>query len=588
MIQLNPSIQHLLEKTPQERLQEDAILIAKNSNTKLLNIKSFQSSYFRDKYTGHNNTSLEISKEMLMEKNCESSPLFFKVTANVSFCSQFGGCCIFFNCGLTKEQMRILYSVNCQTEIYTEVKKLYENSIPNFDSLFEYSFSQKNATKFKLMGLSEDTILLKIKKEMPNKRNTFIYNSALLQLQMLRCDFLITPNLTEYYFKQFFNETPSSLIAPLNEMPTQNILNELCHHQNSSRKTNTPTINNRNATEQNIHQENNYMQTDICNETPEFNDSEDDENSINSENASVYSSSDEDEDVCATTIPIHVKNSDIQPQILDKTDLINLPKHTLHKKSSSLISSITSNGQPKSIKSISSGTVSSIEFIMNSNKSETGVTEQFSQLQCKNKKTSKLQSNKNTSSAQSSSGLTENVYELNLNENISINTEDETFTNFKQSREEIDPINYAQSSSGLTENILKLNLTGKSNVDSESEIQDVCSNILTNILERYDKNPVTIENFSAFYLDNEKRKVYNVDFLELLIENNIDIPRQLIFDDYKDLHKDLNKYLHDNDYVRGNIESIKLSLTDIKCDRNNRLKQAAFLYILDNLLKFTE
>lgn len=223
----------------QQRVQENAIFLSQNKNTAFFNIQNYTTNFLGNRTqnmlahrynninkkkntsatgipemsTSANTSTLEISKETLIERECENSPLFFKISGCVAYCQQLGACCIFYNSGITKQQMKILYSVACQREIFDEACKLYKNSIPLYSELFQLIFSVKLKQKFKLLGLSEDTLLLKVKSETPSSRNRFLYNAAMLQLQMLRYDFIISPNISQYYVKQFLSDIP---MCPVN------------------------------------------------------------------------------------------------------------------------------------------------------------------------------------------------------------------------------------------------------------------------------------------------------------------------------------------------------------------------------------
>ena len=222
---LQSSSSQISRPTPMEQMQNNAIFLAQNIKTKLFNIQSYTTNLLEQRL--NEKTTLLQSKDILREQEYGQSPLFFKISGSVAYCPQLGGCCIFYNRGINNENIRILYSLQCQQEIFDEALKLYENTIPNYRYLFQMCFSRKLYDKFKLLGLSEDTILLKIKNEAPSQRNKFVYNVALLQLQMLRFDFIISPNLTQYYVKQYLNnEYPIGL---LDQQKQQSQYNTSCN-----------------------------------------------------------------------------------------------------------------------------------------------------------------------------------------------------------------------------------------------------------------------------------------------------------------------------------------------------------------------
>lgn len=203
-IQTDGQVQFVPNRTAEERFRDDAIFLAQNKNIKLFNIIQYNTSFFGESIKSHNNMNLHLS----MEKP-GTSPLDFKCSGNVSYCQQLGGCCISYNCSLTNEQMRILYSEPCQQEVFKEAYKLLENTIPNYVNLFQLTFLPSRLYELRLLGLSVDVILLRVRKETPSQRNKFVYNAALLQLKMLNYNFVISPNLTQYYIKQFITTSPA-------------------------------------------------------------------------------------------------------------------------------------------------------------------------------------------------------------------------------------------------------------------------------------------------------------------------------------------------------------------------------------------
>lgn len=237
--------QFIVQKTAEERRQDDAVFLSQNTETRLFNIQSFHTnlmdhpdvingtngrSTISTRNNNNNNNIWNISKQLITDKECESSPLFFKFSGNVAYVPQLNGCCIFYNSGMTKQQMDILYSSQCQMEVLTEACKLMKNAFPNYKHLLQFNFLRKLSKQFNLMGLSEDTLLLTVKSGLPSQTGKFILNAAQLQLRILRFNFIISPNLTHVYMKTYMQ--PS--LCQQNQNRQDETMNDATTIQNNS------------------------------------------------------------------------------------------------------------------------------------------------------------------------------------------------------------------------------------------------------------------------------------------------------------------------------------------------------------------
>ncbi|WBR61474.1 hypothetical protein [Drosophila suzukii associated hytrosavirus 1] len=556
-----------------ERLQDDAIFLSQNNKTKFFNVQSFNTSFLESKSKARENSSFAISKETLIEKNYENSPLYFKFSGCVAYCAQLNGCCIFYNRGINKEQMPILYSVQCQQEIFDEACKLYENSIPNYKFLFQLSFSAKLRDTFKRMGLSEDTLLLKVKNEAPSQRNKFMYNTAMLQLQMMRFDFIISPNITQYYVKQFLNTNTQPVVQPQ--------YNEVCIQQPSTianvqpipiqtkktteKEDDTCIIN---ATEFVINQNKDdiedYDDTDA---------SEDDDSSVSSAEFNdfdrVYNEPPTKQRKQITVLNLEGKKSDdinTQPLRLGQNDL-----HTINKGPASLASSSSSDRRGVPLSVASQGT-SSVGFVMPA-RSETGVTEKFAKMGY-----STEDNRINTFPSSYARGT--NTNELNKT-NIQTNTSLST---------------YAPSSTGITDNVADMNI-------EDEEYEDSGANDLARIamltreemkiLHRYKldlarKRYTIFEDNNYTMRDEEGKLFFNPRLFPVIQMWNEPEYTQTFFDAFKDLHSDVPIFVTYMRYERGNKAKIALALADVMTDETNRLKQAVYLYLLSDLIELRD
>lgn len=419
-----PGIDVMLQKTQLEQWQDNAIFISQNNhnNVKLFNIQSFQTNML-SKSTANDSSLLEISRDTLVERECEKSPLFFKISGSVSYCQQLGGCCIFFHRGITAEQMRILYSVPCQQEIFDVAYKLYDNSIPSYKHLFQLYFSAKLRQRFRLLGLSEDTILLKVKNETPSQRNKFMYNSALLQLQMLRFDFIISPNLTPYYCKQFLTNNsclppasvpqsqpqymppPSSYIqTPTYIQPPEPVLSM----STTGPKTTKTTTPRKQVTVQ-------QMPAEEEEDEEELDEEEEDSEKDDSDESDESTSNEYEENLIEPRPAIKVNTKSLSEELEMAAKMADkAPQGTKRRlpspPASSLVSTATASTRDYIGRRRGDGdTKCSVEFVLPSNRSDTGITEKFAKIRCSSVKDKRIRRG-----APSSTGLTANLDDLDL------------------------------------------------------------------------------------------------------------------------------------------------------------------------------
>lgn len=577
--------QQLYQKTPEQQRQDDVIFLSQNSQTKYFNINNFTTNFLHN--TKSKNTDA-LGTEALVQRDCEKSPLFFKLSGCVSYCPQLGGCCIFYNGGITEQQMEILYSVICQREIFDKVCKVYENSIPSFGQLFQLTFSTKLSEQFKLLGLSVDTLILKIRNETPSQRNKFIYNTAMLQLQMLRYDFIISPNLTQYYMKQFLG---NPLCVPPPPPPPQQQQNDLfistplpLPQENIINGTKSVDIESPSKC---------IISTDYPQKT---------QNVYIDDNSEEYSEDDDDDD--DDEEDEYEYDDDIvekQPIIIKNTSLKNnggsgdgggnaIPKlYTLptKKQVESLASSSSSSltrFKRKNNKTQSISTLSSVEFIHPSvsGQSETGITEKFAKLKCKQQPPSTRQYD-----AASSTGITENVAELCLDTS---GMDVETFFNQQDNDYDGDYLDddYNETDGAVggyngSSNIIESKVNDRSVAITKAEEDAFISQYFDDIDRKMADGTKSLRSY--YTLDDEGRIVYKFDFLALYAHSDDYEFIQELFDSFSDLHADVEPYIRKMNYTRKNKAKITLALTDVKIDPTNRLKQAAFLYLISDLIK---
>lgn len=581
------------QKTPIEKIQDDAIYIAEHMQTKLFKIQNFNTNIVDKQRSDKDYTSsLNISKEVLVEKNYENSLLFFKVSGSVSYCQMLGGCCIFYNRGINANQMNILYSLQCQQEIFERTYKLYENSIPNYMHLFELSFSQKLQPKFKLYGLPPDTIILKIKNDTPSRRKKFIYNAALLQLQMLRFDFIISPNLTQYYVKQYLNTPPPCYIQSQQTSSRQeniqeenNIvcksINNNCSLQNIRAAVEAPTLNLPPLEDYvdeiwSMGEEDNIDDVDDDDAA-----ADDDDDNTNSEVAE-----DDENDEQAVDKPLVVVQNVIDTRMKAKPAEHNGPKRNNARSLSSIDTTNTSSsrnylgGGSASIQS----EVASVEIIKA--KSETGVTEKFRKMQCtvadKLTNTS-CKSSSATDQTKNSPCNSGNIDNSKISPN-KLGRPGKSKNSSNKSMNQAPPL-----STGITDVFEDLCMETEDDADNPkytfNDGHNELDDIVNDILKQKSKPHSIFSNKQIFIFNDEKLKVYNRDFLQTLYPSNDLDYQQSVFDDFVDVQPYIKDYIAKLGYVRGNEASIMLAFMDVEQDEMNRLKQAVFIYLTSDLIQ---
>lgn len=516
--QTQPQIVYQLPQLTQvEEARNNAIFLSQNKNTKYFHITSFMKNFVY----GKDYSNYTLSKESLNEQENEKSPLFFKLSGSVAFCSQVGGCCIFYNNAITEQQMKILYSLQCQSEIFDSVCKLYENSIPNYTKLFHLTFSSRLSSTFRLLGLSEDTLLLKIIHDAPSQRNKFMYNAALMQLQMLRFDFIISPNLTQYYVKQFLDESLcNNTNINSDHLSKQTIENNIQPQLNITDAHNTPQFKTVNASAFSINHKRKIKCVDEENKSD--NCSESCDSSSNSSSSSDYES---EEDEANKNILEQEKNQHSSTVVINKKpNTQTLYKRT--KRLSSIVSTEASSLQPSSKQTATS---SSVDFIIGSNKSDTGLTSAFTKLMAPPIK------------ANSTTGLTRNISDLDIDSPELEYDERYTFTPLQ---------------TPSVENVLSV-------IEKKSVFD--CKEI--------------------YKLDRNGRKIYNPRYLKLHQYNQLDVNLQELFADYEDLHSQILAYVQTNQLDRFDPISIDIVYEDLLHDEMNRLKQAVYIYLISSLLE---
>lgn len=584
----NFSIYQWQQKTAAERLHDDAVFLAQNAKTKLFRIKNFNTNFIErgDGGGGGNGgggtSTLQLSKEVLAENDCEKSPMFFKVSGSVSYCPQLSGCCIFYNRGITSQQMSILYSVQCQQEIFDEAYKLYENTIPNYKNLFQMCFGMNIQHKLQLLGLDKDTILLKVKNETPSRRNKFLYNTALLQLQMMRFDFIISPNLTQYYIKQYLNNVPLCLDPPATTMLLPN----------------NPTVEQSSSINANINQQTTPPpppppQTRIINaatlQLPTLDDYEDsddeegvggggvvvdDENNENDDDD--YDEDDDDDDdeyeselsdtlyennsykeggmrkqIPAVVVANVINDETIKPQQKDDRIVVEVPRRKIGRRPMSIVSSGTAASSAAHKRSLPSE-ISSVEIIPT--QSETGVTVKFKRMTCEE-----------YNDAQST-GITDNVGDLSLTDNAP----------------QQPPPRY------VFEEIMRedASSTGGGDDDETNILNEKCeetlSFLLSNMTQEASSSIFTERHYKVY--NNQGLIVYDPRFLETLQNDDTEYIQE-IFDDYSDLHENVRASVNEQNLTRGNMQNINRAIVESRHDEKDRLKQAIYLYLLNPSVK---
>lgn len=554
--------QFVVQKTPEEQRQEDAIFLSQNAKTQLFHIQCFNGN-FLENTTKPDDSVFNVSKEMLLQRECENSPLFFKISGCVSYCPQLDGCCIFYNAGVTQQQMDILYSLQCQQEVYEEACKLYDNSLPNYKHLFQFSFDKKLENQFNLLGLSQDTLLLKVKNG--GKRDRFMYNTALLQLQMMRFNFIISPKLTQVYMKTFLGTQPTLCIQKSN-VPTnsENDNNDttppgydtFC---NASKNNTTNNNENNNTTRENTK----YISAESFNIEKEQ----------DSEDSDEYSSSEESENSVDYTCVIK------RPKITETTNYCQEKKILeTQEKTHSLVSSDTaSNRDCIGEKSITS-TESSVNFILPSNsRSETGLTEGFGRM--------------HTSSRHSDTGLTEGIGRMHTSSKHSDTGITGKFADMACESSK-------HSESGVTVNFERM--TCSSPKPSETGLTAPFADLACALENNTKKDCVSLFE----YMDDEMQWDELFSKQELFKENNGDNlgehvqydssylitltdRKQIseIYNNFSDLHTSVREFIKNSEYVMGELTPMLQTARILTKDPKNRFKQAIFLYILLNNTK---
>lgn len=616
--------------TPMERIQDDAVFLAQNKKTKFFNVESFNTSFV----TSNKNRKRfkdDSASSQLVSRDSETSVLHFKFNGTVSYCAQLSGCCIFYNNGVTSEQMKILYSRDCQLEIYEEACKLYNNTLPNysknFDDFFQLTFSNRLREKFALLGLSEDTLLLKVKNEAPSQRNKFTYNIALLQLQMMRFEFSISPNITQYYIKQYLPLTKQypdfnlpSLVTAV-ELQTQTVPKcvSIAPDQvlNNSIPEQTPTdgVSKRKTSNKVIEYVNESGVYSKCKQKAGIdaqNDDDDEKSSQYSYSSSSSSSSSSSllyerarqegvnieckpqelfgiyhSELYETKSDVVCENKDYSKNrdTYQKAQLFSYPKR---KASSCSTLSIDHKNLQKKQTNSNASERSSVEIVMPS--SSLLLAKQNSKLlpppsQVTDFSAKKYNQNYQQTSVSglnydysndflkitgpsSSTGLTNDVLCMNIDN--------------KRRRNLI-----STSSTGITDDIgcmnIENNIRGNPKSPSSTGLTDFfASNTIASDPQYVFEPHAQTDAYSFNVLRNENNEIYfTVDFLEtFLMGDRKDLRVHL--HSFADLSKEIIKYVEDGNYVRLNENSIMKVLSDLRKDRKDRLKQGVFLYLLSD------
>lgn len=387
---------------------------------------------------------------------------------------------------------------------------------------------------------------------------------------------------------------------------------------------------------------NNYVQDNRDDDDFVDDDENDDNTSVTSLSSTSSTLVDEDNIEDATTIkaPLNVKNSQTCETRENKEKLPTPPpppsapsnarrqqqqqQQQLVQRTTSLPSlPSTSSHHDNDTSSNASDKVSSVEFVMNSNRSETGITEKFSDLQCVNNKNKPQAIGKKQKQKPPPPSSTPSIQQA-----PAPSVKSTASTSTTKTRQTPQIVKYAQSSSGLTEGIVGLSLAEElaaaeaadSNdddfyiedddnpLDGVNEPRDeycicpddqkVCSchcrrfkkyNILDerckifihDMVKKRDTKPDQEVIYSVQY--NKKRK-YNIKYLETLYDHRSDEELQEIFDTYEEYHSMVDQYLQEINYVREDDYSIRKALLDAKRDPDNRLKQAVYLYLLSKFI----
>lgn len=591
-------LSQLLQKTPMERMQDDAVFLASaaaSNNSHLFNIKEFKTNFLPNSLSS--DTPLSMSKELMVERENEKSPLFFKTSATFAYCSRVRGCCIFFNDGITEQQKKILYSVACQVEIFNKVFEIIKNALPNHNFIFSMFFDKKLGKTFNLLGLSEDTIVLRLKKETPSSRSQFIYNVAQMQLQMLKFDFLISPNITPYYVKQFLTDLSLPVVQippqPGQTLNTADITNNnTAATLNSSSSGVTPAITSNTLFIEGGGDGGDGGVDDGDEEMCErMNDDDDDED----EEIESMMSSDGDDDGDDELNPLdrepimveNVKNYEPEkpfklPDNVKRTKPPKPPKSLASSSSGSSRAYYRNNSIADEL-----GSVGVVIPPKSSRISESGITDIFSKLNTKSK---------------------QNVINDDGNEDEDDDDDDDDVSNIDNEDnymfDEFIGETYKEEGVGgddgnfdsFDESMFKLPAptvtfpppkTMASVSTMTSSTTDSLSAICSDIKKR--------ENYTC-NMNEEGRRVYTLRYLQTLLDTmKMGIHEyaknvknlQRIFDEYSDLHPYISAYVNSVGYERGKLESAIDALKQVENDPPNRLKQAVFIFLITNLLQLT-
>lgn len=537
--------QFVVHKSQDERMKDDAIFLSQNVHTKLFNIQSFQTNLLGSNAGIKDDSAFNVSKQLLQNRECENSPFYFKVSGCVSYCQQLQGCCIFYNTGITKDQMNILYSLQCQQEVYEEACKLYKNTIPNYEHLLEFAFVSKLRHHFNMLGLSEDTLILRVKNATPSQRisEQFIQNSAQLQIQLMRVDFVISPNLTQVFMKTYLSKTPSLCLENTTETP--------------STATPPPPLT---VLQENIP----LTSNDAAQETRQQFEYVDGDNflDINEESESDDESSDSSEEVIFNK-SIKVQNINTPKKKIDKgvENVVVYHRPPNNRKQSSLISEDTASSRDYIIDKSNASSASCVDIIRPSH-STTGVTERFSKLYAP------------SIGNQSHTGITEILSDLNIPPNNEMSSHRGAIPK---------TFNRAPSSSGVT------NVMHEMNIEDTDQIYGFASDVIEKFPQYMEYNILTdvyLKDHDGNLIEIDEKSIYDYRYLQTLVEMDKAFVHQIYKDDFIYLDQEVDKYINYFGFIPNNSD-IQKAFNEVRSDQTSRLKQAVYVKLLlqSDLLK---
>ena len=149
-------------------------------------------------------TSLNKTIDQLSLHN--KSIFDFKFYGSVKYIPIINGAVISYAGTVLPQQMQVLYSVECQTQIFKAALRSIEHSLPSATNLLSLHFANtQESKKLNFLGLPAETMILKVNKTLSTVANNNTLESSFGSLQLFSFQFLfyVQPNVTSKFITKF-------------------------------------------------------------------------------------------------------------------------------------------------------------------------------------------------------------------------------------------------------------------------------------------------------------------------------------------------------------------------------------------------